>query len=404
MFRWLTSLLRPTTRVSPTRPVRRPQLECLEGRETPSVTSAGVSGDTLFVATDNRATDAYVMRNGDTLQVCDFTNFFNRSVPLTGVKCVQFVGGAGNDSFRDEISWMPLHAWGNGGNDTFKGAMTAPNILVGGAGNDTLRGGDGDDLLFGGAGDDTYVAGGGFNTYQKDFAPTAWAKNGYQATDIVQGLAGTCSIAAALAAGVGNVNYPANIRYLGSSTYQIRLWANGAARYQNVFFDGTWDDNDLKPTGVRSANGMQTGRFQGEFWTVLYQRAYLQMYGVNYREHDWKKWGNGWADQGRVLAAITGWSIWLANKTPDNLRTALLNQNCLVALDQGAQFPHAYAIRNVYQSGGRWYVQVYNPWGADAVNDPGITVIRDGVSDGLLTVPWDVFVRHFTYVYRARGR
>lgn len=408
MIGWLTSLIRkshrPTTRQSSSRPIRRPQLECLEGRETPSVSSAALSGGMIYVAANNQPTNAYVMRNGSDIQLYDFTNNFNRSFPVARVKCVQFVGGSSNDTFRDEVSWLPLHAWGNGGNDTLKGGMAAANVLVGNAGNDTLQGGAGDDQLYGCAGDDTYIGGGGFNTYQKDFVPTAWARNGFQATDVAQGLAGTCSIAAALATGVGNVNFPANIRYLGNRLYQVRLWRNGAASYQNVFFDGTWDDNDLKPTTVRTANGLQTGRFQGEFWTVLYQRAYLQMQGVNYRERDATKWGNAWADQGKVLAAITGWSVTIAAKNPVGLRNALLNQNCLVALDEGPWFAHAYAIRAVYQWYGRWYVQVYNPWSVDAVNDTGITVIKDGVNDGLMTMTWDTFVSRFPYIYRAAYR
>src|SRR5207244_11346146 len=56
----------------------------------------------------------------------------------------------------------PAAPFGDAGNDTLDArGSTANNILVGGAGTDTLQGGSGRDLLIGGAGADTLHGNGG---------------------------------------------------------------------------------------------------------------------------------------------------------------------------------------------------------------------------------------------------
>jgi hypothetical protein len=388
-------------RHSPSPATRRASLgvEALEERSLMSVTSAVLSGGMIYVNTDNRDSNACVKESGGNILVVDFTNNFRRTFAPSQVKRVQFVGGAGNDTFSDSVSWLPLQAWGYGGNDRLTGAGAA-DILCGGDGNDTLVGGNGNDRLYGGAGDDTFYGGPGFNTYNDVFSPTAWAWNGYQATDIYQGKAGTCSIDAGLAAAVGKVNFSSNIQYLGNCLYQIRLWKNGRPDYQKVFFDGTWNDNDCKPTIVRDSNGNDTGRVQGEFWTVLYQRAYLQQQGVNYNDPDWNHWDRSFTNMAKVMHAISGWTFSQPGHNAAALQVALQKQNCLAAVDR-ADVSHAYAIRNVYQTGGQWYVQLYNPWGYDNTNISGMSFLNDGVNDGLITVTWSTFVRNFPYLYKT---
>src|SRR5262249_24680266 len=57
---------------------------------------------------------------------------------------------------------VPAALFGDAGNDTLDArGSTANNILIGGAGTDTLQGGSGRDLLIGGAGGDTLHGNGG---------------------------------------------------------------------------------------------------------------------------------------------------------------------------------------------------------------------------------------------------
>jgi Ca2+-binding RTX toxin-like protein len=57
---------------------------------------------------------------------------------------------------------VPAILLGGGGGDTLDAqGSTAANVLVGGAGNDTLQGGSGNDLLIGGLGSDTLQGNGG---------------------------------------------------------------------------------------------------------------------------------------------------------------------------------------------------------------------------------------------------
>ncbi len=51
---------------------------------------------------------------------------------------------------------------------------------------------------------------------------------------------------------------------------------------------------------------------------------------------------------------------------------------------------HAYAVTRVYQSGGQWKLDLYNPWSQD-----GNTAPRDGKNDGFLTVTWTEFATYF---------
>jgi hypothetical protein len=56
---------------------------------------------------------------------------------------------------------------------------------------------------------------------------------------------------------------------------------------------------------------------------------------------------------------------------------------------------HEYAFTNVFRSGGTWYDRIYNPWGMDRVNDPGLRPGHDGVNDGFMTITWANFMETF---------
>jgi hypothetical protein len=67
---------------------------------------------------------------------------------------VPFVGGAADDRLVNYVRFLPMQAWGQGGNDYLEG-YDAADILVGGSGNDTLVGYAGNDQMWGQDGHDT---------------------------------------------------------------------------------------------------------------------------------------------------------------------------------------------------------------------------------------------------------
>jgi hypothetical protein len=78
---------------------------------------------------------------------------------LAMISRVVMVGGAGNDSLKVPSNFLlPVEMYGGDGNDT----------LTGGAGSDLLDGGAGDDKIFGGGGNDTLLGGLGNDTLSGD--------------------------------------------------------------------------------------------------------------------------------------------------------------------------------------------------------------------------------------------
>jgi hypothetical protein len=422
----------------------------MEDRAVPSVTSAIFSNGTIVLSCNNNPSNVTITEQVKTIGtgqlvlhldyivVTDTTNGFSKSFfesSVAPIQRIQFVGGAGSDRLFNYVPSLQVQAWGKGGDDYLMGG-NKNDILVGGTGNDTLvglggndqlfgeagndvlyggdgndylSGGDGNDYLDGGAGVDTFLSGGGFNRYHDSFNTYGWVVNGYQVTDIEQGHAGTCSIDAAMAAAVGKVDLAHDVTYLGNNIYQVRMVKNGQFDYQKVYFDGTWDDNDCQPSPIRDTHGNFTGRNQGEFWTLLYQRAYLQQNGVNWADPDTTHWGSSWCYADKALYSLTGWTVSVFSlkgssepfSTLQAMQSDLQKGNVLMARDQSSLGGHFYAIRNVFYSNGQWRVQLYNPWGKDATNNPSTQVIPDGVNDGLITVSWDTFRVRFTHWFRA---
>src|SRR5207244_7004719 len=89
--------------------------------------------------------------------------------------------------------------------------------------------------------------------------------------DVDQGQAGTCVILSLIAAVTDSgVNLAARITPLGNNLYSVPLYRPGTGWItQTVFYNGTWTANDPVPAGA------------GDFWVLLYQRAFLQEMGVN---------------------------------------------------------------------------------------------------------------------------
>lgn len=86
---------------------------------------------------------------------------------LGSVQRVEFVGGAGDDTFNGAAVNKPMTITGNGGNDTLTGGGQNDSI-VGNGGNDVIRGGMGNDTITGGDGNDTLNGGDGEDTMAGD--------------------------------------------------------------------------------------------------------------------------------------------------------------------------------------------------------------------------------------------
>ncbi|MFO0969507.1 MAG: calcium-binding protein [Gemmataceae bacterium] len=180
-------------------------------------------------------------------------------------------GGDGNDLI-----------YGGAGGDTIYGGAGNDSIY-GGPGDDRLYGEDGNDTLNGGAGLDVTSGGAGFNTYHEDMNLAQPFVNGAAPADIIQQNTPTCATLATLAElALRGFNFSAQVTNVAPGLFDIRLRNdNGVWITQRVAFDGTWNDND--PAPARDA----AGRNLPEFWTILFQRARLQMYGVDTsRPHD----------------------------------------------------------------------------------------------------------------------
>src|SRR5262245_17444476 len=157
---------RPKPQTRPSRNTFRPAVELLESREVPSVSSLSFSGSTLVIRADNADTSVSVKLS---YNVKTAQNYVVVSEAGTGrswsyaagtVSQIEFQGGAGNDRFVNNVSSLPVSAYGAGGNDYLEG-RNAADYFFGGAGNDTLIGNGGDDTLSGDAGDDKVVGGDG---------------------------------------------------------------------------------------------------------------------------------------------------------------------------------------------------------------------------------------------------
>lgn len=122
-------------------------VEQLESREVLSAT-VSLSGSALLIRGDAKNDRAIVVQRGNDIVVSH--DGVKESFRRTEVREIRFVGGAGNDYFRNDTSVRSV-ARGGLGNDT----------LIGGSGRDDLNGDRGNDLCDGRAGDDSIDGGAG---------------------------------------------------------------------------------------------------------------------------------------------------------------------------------------------------------------------------------------------------
>jgi hypothetical protein len=128
-------------------------IDTLEDRDMMSVSSVVTGGGVMTVYANSLDTSVVVQSaaNGgiqvrDTVTGATWTRY--------GISRVDFVGGAGNDRFINNVSTLATRAWGYGGNDYLEG-YNAIDQFIGGYGNDTLVGYGGNDVMWGEAGNDT---------------------------------------------------------------------------------------------------------------------------------------------------------------------------------------------------------------------------------------------------------
>jgi len=325
------------------------------------------------------------------------------SVDVGQVSKIACYGYGGSDILNvSSVITRPAYLYGDDGNDQLYGG-SGNDYLDGGRGNDLLAGGGGDDYLVGGTlmGEhDTLNGGAGYDWYYHPINATAPVVAGLTVDDVVQGKTPTCQTAAALAEGVKQgFNFASSIKYLGSYKYQVALKGGTAA--QTVVYNGWYTDNDPQPGD------------NGEFWTVLMQRARLQALGINPTAYRTDSAWNALNTQlkGRLYSINDAVTMFTGRATTYRpvtdygvtvLRDALARGDFLVAntptgsgfsADGIARF-HAYAVMAVYYEAGTWKVRLYNPWGMDRDGSRTMDSLRTGTAaanDGYITLTWAQF-------------
>jgi Ca2+-binding RTX toxin-like protein len=141
--------------------------ERFEPRQMLAVVGCISSNNVVTIETDDKSTSVtatveysydYMGMNNYSITVNDLTAKRTWNFKGPWFERIEFLGGKGNDSFTVSSSgaydFIPIKAWGGGGNDTLRGGL-ANDDLRGGPGHDTISGGNGDDLLMGEEGNDT---------------------------------------------------------------------------------------------------------------------------------------------------------------------------------------------------------------------------------------------------------
>jgi hypothetical protein len=399
------------------------------------------AADTLYSATVAGGADSgtnYLHGRGgaDTLR-----GGFARDIIYGGDQNDTIYGGSDNDEL-----------WGGSHDDLIYGEAGL-DLIHGEAGHDQIFGGIGDDTLVGGVGADYLDAGFGtdrlygfdnfshasfspdldVDTYRDSFNLNQWVVDGISPLDVNQDKSNTCSILATLAAIAENsaVDLAGGIRYLGNSQFEVCLFPEngGPAIWQRIEFDGSWTSTDAQPTRERLAVGEAallptgvfnplTGKSEGlplgavvnEFWPLLYQRAYLEYMGINWRDpnpDNWVKNAPGreaWANSELVAEVITGWRnstttyfADLPGVTEVEKRVALRTR-MTSALNAGrivtfGGLGHVYAVLGIDSAAGK--ITLYDPRAADNNSSEARDRDKDNPNDGIITMTWDAFLNNF---------
>jgi Ca2+-binding RTX toxin-like protein len=325
--------------------------------------------------------------------------------------------GPGNDLVDLSDNGLALVYTTGGGNDTVYGTVFADKI-TGSAGNDKLYGNGGNDRLFGLAGTDELYGGDGGDWLEAgsaaekaeggsgfDYNAHQWAIVGTTFNDVVQNGSPTCVFLSALSgAALQGIDLAGRITYLGNYTYNVQLFNadNGQTYNQQVQFDGTFSYVDGNGQVVSSYGPWSSSYAfwdpvpQGggeEFWTVLYQRAYLAMskpwnLDFNFKDPDY------------AMYALTGRGVvdgdW---DNPAGLQAALIAGKVVTAGDADETATvydsHSYTVMEVFANGGTWWIKLRNPWGVDVKGEDlqnGTKMPSGSNDDGIIVMTWDQFV------------
>ena len=432
---------------------RRPLLhvECLELRDVPA--TATLQGSLLTINGTTDSETIVVRQNGSQISV-DGTSVQN----VERVSRVVIRAGAGHDTINVASLRIPAMVFaGNGndriyagnGNDTAYGDQGNDTILGssgndwlvggeghdqvwGGAGNDWITGDNGEDKLSGDNGNDTIAGGEGkdtlgggsgvdqldghgfgmgaadaarnFDTYQDEFDLWRPLGNLTVTEPMKKGQLDDPGYLAALGA-ISIRDVRAAIRVISKGTYDVTL--PGDRRTIRVTFDGTWTDNDPKPTkGATPA-----------FAWILLHRARLISFGIDpnryYSNADWDalntKTGGRLYDPAHALRQFTGRGVsrmspYLVNFA--TLKYRLDTGAAAVAQSSGANRRYVnefgvmgnmtYIVRRLFvDSRGKQWIELYNPLGSDCGNgrlmDNAPGAVRQ--NDGIITMTWDDFRR-----------
>lgn len=327
-------------------------------------------------------------------------------------------GGTGNDSI--------VGGWGN-------------DLLFGEAGNDMLKGGVGQDVSNGGAGQDTFVghgvtgsnsgaadAEGNFDTYKDDFDLT---KPVLGKSASVKGVAPTelqiqpvLAAFAAVANNQTNFNIGSRLRYLGGGDYLVKLGPSDEINpdplspnpfgWVPVRFDGTWTDNDPRPSAQER---LPRARDSREFWTVLLHRAVTQNFNASYDPLAYYTQGNYDSLDARltkpesVIEELTGAAAdtftlpagFNANEIKANLALAKwLTVIAKAGAGLGIQANQTYAVVKVKTSAAGSFITLYNPSGFDkGTTALGTIDVGKAADDGFITISENDFLANFVTGY-----
>jgi RTX calcium-binding nonapeptide repeat (4 copies)/Calpain family cysteine protease len=454
---------------------RRLLLELLEDRAVPANVSASVRQGILTV-TGTTGPDVIKVRQAAGVVSVDGVGAFAAST-LTHVVVN---GQAGNDTISLSGAGVPVTVFGGDGNDTLIGSagndglfgengndrlvgIAGDDLLSGGNGNDTLdggpgndrlmgdygddwlNGGAGDDWLYGGAGRDTMYGGDGFDRYQDDYvAPTSaadvtraiTARQGAETVDALpddvdQTLGYTCSFMSALASFARNRSDVASrISYdRTANQFRVPMFVNDHAVSVAVNFNGSWTDNDPSP-GPAAADGRR------DYWTLIYQRAFLQALNVDTSSNDANRWAvrgtnasqvtlQNWRYPAIALTTLTGKPATIDATLTDSdkllLEAALHGGKDVIAntwttpehqattQNAGLVYSHSYTVVNIGSDNSGGFVVLRNPWGIDAPSGAlnawstakRVAFTLGNESDGYVKLSWNTFKQMFPTVVAA---
>ena len=216
--------------------------------------------------------------------------------------------------------------------------------------------------------------------------------NGLNYADIKQGYLGDCYFLASLAETALRDSSAISNMFIdnGDGTFTVKFYQNGAADYVTV---DRQLPVDSKGNFVFANFGASAGDPNAELWTVLAEKAYVEMnakWGT--RQNDYASIASGYI--GNALSNITGLATTLGNALSFTSAVASWTAGALMGfaslsapLLSSVVSNHAYAVVD-YNSTLQKFT-LFNPW---------------GISYGLLTLSWSDIKASFAYYDKTTGQ